>query len=311
MCRVLVSSAAAIALFALMGCASATPQADVRLTARRDEPRSFKIDNVPYIQQAAGHCGPATLAMVMQSYDRTVTIDALVEQVYTPSTTGTFQADMIGATRRNAMLAIPIEGLSALLSEVAAGHPVIVFENLALSWLPKWHYAVVFGYDLDRETVLMHSGPEANKIWDIRKFERSWKLGDYWGLVVIPPDRLSASADELSHAKAAAGLEQAGHTASAYVSYRTMLKKWPTSLTALIGLSNKFFEDGRFRDSVQLLTKATIYHPSVASAWHNRSHAEAAARLEKPAKASAARALQLVDPDLRSQYEESLADILR
>ncbi|CAN5670623.1 hypothetical protein BH10BDE1_BH10BDE1_16320 [soil metagenome] len=299
------------AVVALSGCASQTRQVDRLLSAPRTEPRSRTIEKVPFINQSAGHCGPATLAMVMQSYGHSVSVDDLASQVYTPGLNGTFQTDMISASRRKGMMAIPIEGFTALLAEVSAGHPVIVFENLALSWLPQWHYAVVYGFDLDHETVQMHSGPEAAKVWDIRKLERSWELADYWGLVVLPPDKLSASADELSHAKAAAGLDQANHLNEAQIAYRAMLTRWPESLTALIGVSNKAFEAGNYAQAVTYLTTATVHHPRVAAAWHNRALAEMAAGMKKPARASANRALDLVASELRSQYESSLAEILK
>ena len=72
-----------------------------------------------------------------------------------------------------------------MLTEIAAGNPVIIFENLALSWLPQWHYALALGYDLQRQEIILHSGHDANFRWDLSKFERSWMLGDYWGLVVL------------------------------------------------------------------------------------------------------------------------------
>jgi hypothetical protein len=303
------------ALVALTGCASQTPQVDRLLTddntETRSERRAHQIENVPFINQSAGHCGPATLAMVMKSYGRMTSVDELAGQVYTPGANGTFQTDMISASRRNGMLAIPIEGFTSLLGEVSAGHPVIVFENLMLSWLPQWHYAVVFGFDLDRETVRMHSGSEESKSWDIRKLERSWELADYWALVVLPPDQLAATAGELSHAKAAAGLEQAGRRAEALIAYKTMLLKWPESLTALIGLANKAYEDGKFQDAVGLLTTATIHHPGSAAAWHNRALAESAAKRSKSANHSAERALELVSPELRPQYEKSMSEIAK
>jgi hypothetical protein len=54
---------------------------------------------------------------------------------------------MIGAARRHGRLAYLITGPDSMFEEVAAGHPVIVLQNLGLSWYPVWHYAVVVGYD--------------------------------------------------------------------------------------------------------------------------------------------------------------------
>ncbi|MDZ4084921.1 MAG: PA2778 family cysteine peptidase [Bdellovibrionales bacterium] len=260
------------------GCASSTVQVDRVLSSegRRqlEVPPAFEILNVPFIEQEVGHCGPATLTMSMQAVGVAADLSKITSQVYTPEMKGSLQADLIGASRRNEMLALPIENLDSLLREVAAGNPVIVFENLALSWLPQWHYALVYGYDLDREEVIMHSGPEKAKRWDLRKFERSWKLADYWGLVVLPPHRLSATAGELAHLTAASMLEKQGLAESSYLAYQAILKRWPESLGALVGIGNYHFSKGDIAASIASLTRAVELHPQSATAKHNLATAQ-------------------------------------
>ncbi|MNK99810.1 hypothetical protein D3C87_1202250 [compost metagenome] len=194
---------------------------------------------------------------------------------------------MVSASRRQGMMAIPIQDFSNLLNEVAAGNPVIVFENLSVSWLPQWHYAVVFGYDLQEEKVLMHSGSEAFKRWDFRKFERSWQLGDYWGLLVLPPGKLSVTANELAHLKAAAALEQVGKVGEAGLSYQAILKRWPQSLGGLIGAGNVSYQEKDFIKSSEALLLATKYHPQSSAAWHNLSVAQRALGQIKKSQVSA------------------------
>lgn len=296
-----------LALMALgSGCATKAVQTEAFLKSPHGLPVSQEIESVPFINQEAGHCGPATLTMAMNWAGRPISVNEIAPQVYTPGMKGSFQTDMISAARRQGFMAVRIEGVNALMSEVAAGHPVIVFENLALSWAPTWHYALVFGYDLRDQTVLMHSGPEASKRWDMAKFERSWMLGDYWGLVVLPPGRLAAAADEIAHVTAAAGLEQAQKNPEAQVSYEAILARWPQSLGAKIGLANLAYKEKRFSQSVEWLTKATQEHPESAAAWHNRAFAEGAAQRLQEANRSARRALALVPRDSRLEYEKSL-----
>lgn len=270
------------------GCAAKTVQVDRLLHTPLSISEQQEIAGVPFIEQSAGHCGPATLAMTMAWAGQPTDINLLVSQVYTPGMQGSLQTDMLSASRRNGMMAIPIQGFSSLLSEVAAGNPVIVFENLAVSWLPQWHYAVVFGYDLRQETVLMHSGPEAFKRWDLRKFERSWQLGDYWGLLVLPPGKLSATANELDHLKAASALEQVGQSQAAGTSYQAILTRWPQSLGALIGWANVSYATKDYAKSVESLLLATKYHPESAAAWNNLSVAQLALGQKKNSEASAA-----------------------
>lgn len=297
--------------FLLVGCATSTPQADALLTKVYDGPSSHVIEGVPFVKQSAGHCGPATLTMALQWAGRNISVDELAPQVYTPGMKGSLQSDMISATRRQGMMAIPIEGFEALLVELRANHPVIVFENLSLSWLPQWHYALVFGYDLRNQKVLMHSGPEAFKNWDLRKFERSWSLAGYWGLVILRPDQLSASADELAHIGAAAGLEQVGHLEAAKRSYQEILKRWPKSLLAQLGLGNIAYSQMDFVRARQILKKAKMDHPTSAIAWHNSAFAEGAAGNKSEARRSAVEALRWVSAGSRPYYLDSLKEWLQ
>lgn len=264
-------------LWILSGCVSKTVQTDALLTSNPNIKNYTRIANVPFINQQAHECGPATLTMAMNWAGKMVTVDQIIDQVYTPEMKGTLQSDLVSASRRNGLMAIPIQGLSTLLAEINDGHPVVVFENLALSWLPQWHYAVVFGYDLSKEVVIMHSGPEAYKNWDMRKFERSWMLADYWGLVVLPAGQISKNSTEFANAVAAAGLEQAGQYQAAEKSYVAILKKWPDSLTAAVGIANIAFKNNEFKKAVRYLRQAANYHPQSSIVSHNLAVAESKA----------------------------------
>lgn len=263
------------------GCASRAVQTHaVRAAAPAGIPLQKEIIGVPFVEQSENYCGPATLSMALGFYNKSIGMEQVAPLMYNTEKKGTLQADMLSAARRLGMNAVAIEGLPALLQEVAAGHPVIVFENLALSWLPQWHYAVVYGYDLNTPHVLMHSGPEAAKRWDMEKFERSWMLANYWGMVVLPPGQLSVTADELAHASSAAALEQIGRIGEAQKSYEAILSRWPESLAAHIGLGNIFYSRGQYRRSVDVLRRAVQLHPASESARHNLQVAEATLQLK-------------------------------
>ncbi|MGZ3690593.1 MAG: PA2778 family cysteine peptidase [Pseudobdellovibrio sp.] len=258
----------------LSGCITPARQTYALLHQPTKLPPYIQIDEVPFIDQTNGYCGPATLSMAMNWAGEKVTINEIAAEVYTPGMKGSFQTDMISAGRRHGLMAVPIHNLNDLLTEVAAGHPVIVFENLSLSWLPQWHYAVVFGYDIPKAQIIMHSGHDAFYHWSLEKFERSWMLGDYWGLVVLPAGELAVTADEKSNLAAAVGLEQLKKFEQAEKSYRQILKKWPNSLVSMIGLANIAYVQGRRSEAVRLLTQAVKQHPESAEARHNLTVAE-------------------------------------
>ena len=238
-------------------------------------PRSAEVKSVPFVNQTKNYCGPAALTMVMQWSGKTVTVDELAKLVFTEGGKGSLQNDLIGASRRSGMLAIPIEGMRRLLEEVAAGHPVIVLENQGFSWLPRWHYSVVYGYDLQSQELIRHSGSKANTRQYLNRFERGSKLADYWGLVVLPPEKLSATGNAVDHLRAAAGLEQVDRNVEADLAYKKILERWPDHLGALIGIGNVAYKLKDYNRSVTHLKRAVKLYPDSQQAKHNLSVVEA------------------------------------
>lgn len=262
---------------ALTGCATAGRQTrEVLQLPPETLPRSSEIKSVPFINQTENYCGPATLTMAMQWAGKSVTVDQIAPEVFTPGKKGTLQTDLISASRRQGMMAIPIKGMRPLLEEVAAGHPVIVLENLGFGWFPRWHYSIVYGYDLQEQQLIMHSGDKANTRKFMNRFERGAQLADYWGLVVLPPGKLSASGSALDHLRAAAGLEQANRIEEADIAYTQILTRWPNHLAALIGIGNVSFKKKNFSRAVTHLKTAVKLYPDSEQARHNLSVAEAA-----------------------------------
>lgn len=261
--------------FTALGCATSARQTEALLKAPPSGlPEFHEIHHVNFIDQGAAFCGPASLTMAMAWAGEPVKVEEITKEVYTSAMQGSFQEDLISSARRHGLLAIPIKDMTALLTEVSSNHPVIVLQNLSVSWLPRWHYSVVLGYDLKEQEVIMHSGHTAFERVDLKKFERSWALGEYWGLVVLPAGSLAPAASEEDHIAAALGLEQAEKVIQAEASYRTILKRWPTSLVALIGLANLVYENGRHDEAVQLLKKAVQSHPESEEARYNLKIAE-------------------------------------
>ena len=177
-----------------VGCASA-PQTSRLLTATGGAKPPVELTKVPFFPQTAYQCGPAALATVLTSAGAAVTPDALVPQVYIPERQGSLQFELLAASRRHGFIPYVLEPrLDDVLNEVATGTPVLVLQNLGLSWYPKWHYAVVVGFDLSAGQIILRSGREARHIVSLRVFERTWKRGGFWAMVSLPPDRLPHTA---------------------------------------------------------------------------------------------------------------------
>jgi tetratricopeptide (TPR) repeat protein len=203
---------------------------------------------------------------------------------------------------------VPVTGLNALLHEVAAGHPVVVLQNLGLDWYPQWHYAVAVGYDLGAGKLALRSGEERRRIVSLDTFARTWARADGWAIVVLPPDTPPASAPEDSVVLAAAGLERAGRTADAALAYETMVRRWPGSLAALIGLGNARYAAGDPDGAAAAYREALERHPDAAVVWNNLADVLAAKGERDEALVAARRAVALGGPHVDT-YRRTLAQI--
>lgn len=256
------------ALLGLAGCA--TPQVsqlDQRWPAQL--PAVAKIEGVPFFPQEQYHCGPAALAMVAQSAGVQVRPDDLTDQVYLPGRQGSLQVEMLAASRRQGLLAYPLAPrLEDVLREVASGNPVLVLQNLAFSFSPLWHYAVVIGFDRERNTITLHSGVTELLEMSLFTFERTWARGEHWAMVALQPSRLPATAQPEAYTAAAAALERV-RPAAAQTAYATALKAWPGQRAALLGAGNTAYALGQLDRAATAYQAATRLHADFADAWNN------------------------------------------
>ncbi|HEY9548129.1 MAG TPA: PA2778 family cysteine peptidase, partial [Kiloniellaceae bacterium] len=174
---------AVLLLFALAACAA--PQTARVIESPGDLPRRAMVETVPFFPQQVYYCGPAALAMTLTWSGLAETPESLAPQVYTPGREGTLAPDIVAAARRKGRLAVEVRALDGLLAEIAAGNPVLVFQNLALDWWPQWHFAVAIGYDLDRRMLVLHSGTTERLETPLDAFERTWARSGHWALLTL------------------------------------------------------------------------------------------------------------------------------
>lgn len=246
-----------VAALFLAGCAAAP----LDLTPATGAPSKASVKGVPVIEQADFHCGPAALAMTLQWAGLDSTQTEVARLAFTPGAEGTFQEDMISAARRSGALALPLTGFDAVTAEIAAGHPVIVFQNLREGFVPLWHYAVVTGYDLERRTVTLHSGQLSRTVMSLERFERTWAGGEGWALLVLAPGQLPATSNERTVLEASAGLERAGQSAAAVEAYRAGAARWPQNWLWAFGLGNALYAIGDKDGARRAFSRAIALDP--------------------------------------------------
>lgn len=290
----------------LAGCAHRAPYVLEHLPA--DLPSRAELNGVPFFPQQSYQCGPAALATVLNETGLKASPEEIAEEIFTPAKKGSFQALMISAARDHGRLPYVIDDFDALLIEVAAGNPVVVLQNLGLSWAPRWHYAVVVGYDLQNRLLILRSGKTARKITEWSLFYHTWKRAENWGLVVLPLDRLPAGARERAYLESVVALEQIGRHREAAVSYAAALRQWPSSLAAAMGLGNSRYAAGQMREAEAAFRTAIAIAPDSGDAYNNLAMALANQNRFDEAEKAAAEAIRLGGPN-RSYYRETLEEI--
>jgi tetratricopeptide (TPR) repeat protein len=260
--------------FLLFGAAGCVAPGTERLVAQPGHlPLRSEAESVPFFPQDRYYCGPASLAMALAWGGLNVSADDLASQVYTPGRRGSFAADIVAAARRNGRIAIEIRTLDDLLTELAAGHPVIVFQNLSLPWIPQWHFAVAIGYDLPAREIVLRSGTERRLAISLDAFERTWERTGRWALLVLPPEKAPARADSDAWLRAAAGLEQASRIGEALVAYRAMREVQPENHLAGLGQANALLALGDFRGAEAAYREVLSADSTLAAAWNNLAYA--------------------------------------
>jgi len=262
---------AGLAVCVLLG-ACATPQASAVHQARpADLPQRVELTQVPFFPQEKYQCGPAALASVLLASGVVATPDSVLTQVFLPGREGSLQSEMLAATRRHGRIAYPMPPrLEAVLRAVARGTPVVVLQNLAFEVLPKWHYAVVAGYDLEREEIVLRSGRTQRLALSLHVFERTWARSGYWAMLALPPDAIPPDAEAERWLGAAVALER-GNQAAAGLAYSAALLRWPDQLVAQLGLGNMAYASGNLTAAEAAYRSATAAHPDAADAWNNLS----------------------------------------
>jgi hypothetical protein len=180
--------AALAVIWLLAGCA--TPEVAALRADAHGLPPQAEVAGVPFHPQQEQYCGPAALATVLGWSGLPARQDALASEVFTPGREGTLGHDLVGAARRHGRLAVPVSDLPSLLGELAAGHPVMVLQNLALDWYPQWHFAVAVGYDLSTNELALRSGENRRQVVSLDTFNRTWARADRWALPQTPTRRL-------------------------------------------------------------------------------------------------------------------------
>lgn len=253
----------------LTGCSS-NPLKTADLAAL---PPSAEILNLAWYPQQDNFCGPSSLATMLDFNHIKVTPQQLTPKLYIPEKGGTLQLELIAQARQFGLVPYQIKPkLTDLLTELSAGHPVLVMQNLGFSWLPQWHFAVAIGYDLDQQNLILRSGPSQRYETDLGLFMKTWNRANNWALVILTPDKLPATATATRYMQTASNLEQLELLNHAETAYRTAHQRWPDSASSLMGLGNIHYAQQRYPQAINYFLNYISQSDNPAPGWNNLAY---------------------------------------
>ena len=232
--------------------------------------KATEIESTPFFPQKKYQCGPASLATVLVASGAVATPEALNSAVYVPGRRGSLQVEMLAAPRNFARLALPLpRTLDAIIAELEAGRPVLVLHNYGLKIWPRWHYAVVVGYDPARDSFLLRSGVTERQEMRTRPFMVYWHHAGRWAMVVLKPGETAANGDARRYLESAAAFERAARPADARAVFDAAVQRWPDEPVALLGRGTAEYRLGNLAGAVRDFSAALKLDAAQAAARNN------------------------------------------
>jgi ABC-type bacteriocin/lantibiotic exporter with double-glycine peptidase domain len=151
--------------------------------------------DVPFVKQDKEGCGAASIAMVMQYWQRQENRPAnpdadsvaIQHALHSDIAHGIYASDMERYFRANGYTTFAFSGQFADLEHLLGkGRPLIAALKPG-SHLPL-HYVVVAGLDPQQRLVMLNDPAERKLLKeDYSRFEQDWKAAGYWTLLAVPP----------------------------------------------------------------------------------------------------------------------------
>ena len=266
-----------------------------RLPSVPEDPRR-ELTGVPFFPQTIHQCGPAALATVLGTTGVAVTPEQLAPQVYIPGRRGSLQVEMLAAARSHSRLAYVIDPeFTALQTELAAGNPVLVLQDLGALGIRRWHFAVVIGFDPDREILVLRSGTERRRIEKRDRFLRSWQASQNWAAVITPPDQPPATATGGGFIRALTATERSLSPQMVAAAHATALARWPADPLVLLASGNQAYAAGLPDQAINHYRSLLAIDPGHVAGRNNLASALLDAGCPQAAVDEARRALALLE----------------
>lgn len=273
-----------------------------------DTPLINVIKDLPFYAQETDQCGPAVLATLLDYRGRPADMEELKQSVYLPDRSGSLTVEMVARARQSGLLAYPLDkNLASLITEINAGNPVIVMQNLRFGWWPKWHFAVAKGYDLTQQKLLLNTGTQEDYWLPFKLFSKTWQRAEQWALVITQPSSIPATAEPIRFLQAANDLEQVNQISAANTAYQTAFNQWPKERLTLFSLANLNFGQKKFQRARIQFDQLTKLFDDYAPGWNNYAYLLAAEGCYDSARYAARCAYNLAED--KQEYQSTVEEI--
>jgi ABC-type bacteriocin/lantibiotic exporter with double-glycine peptidase domain len=158
--------------------------------------------DVPFVKQEKNGCGAASIAMVMQFWQRQQGVSPtsgsdsgeIQRTLYSADAHGIRASAMEQYLRQRGFRTFAFQGSSADLQQhLTKGRPLIV--ALKPPTAAPLHYVVVTGIDPEHNLVLLNDPAERKLLkQDLINFEKEWKGTGHWTLLAVPQSEAGTSA---------------------------------------------------------------------------------------------------------------------
>lgn len=149
--------------------------------------------DVPFVKQEKNACGAASVAMIMQYWQRqqgrspNADAEQIQQTLYSKEAHGIYASDLAEYLQQQGFRTFAFHGeWNDLKQHLEKGRPLIVALKPGAASVP-FHYVVVTGVDWGRNVVLVNDPAERKLLPQERaRFESQWKAADNWTLLAVP-----------------------------------------------------------------------------------------------------------------------------
>lgn len=202
--RVRAALLIAVGAAVLNGCAGTVAPEVKRLPERVELSGTF-------YRGEANQSGPQVLASLLSQQGIVITPGLLEKPLQLPGAEDKLQRNIENLAREYGMLVYPLDNnLPALLTQVAAGYPVMVRFSEGSAFWAEPRYAILSGYDRNKQNVLLRAGMNRRQLMSFSAFESALEKSGGWAILIQKPSQIPAAVDPQRWLNAADALAQAG-----------------------------------------------------------------------------------------------------